>query len=63
MQISLTISGIRLKFADSTYSWGFSESLFLLNIYKIIIHVFHKLVPNSTHFVADSAKLLFLEQF
>ena len=57
MRISLKISGFRLQFADSTNNCGLRDSLSLLHIVLLFVLGFHKLVPDFTHFVADSAKL------
>ena len=57
MRIPLKISGFRLQFADSTNNCGLRDSLSLLHIVLLFVLGFHKLVPDFTHFVADSAKL------
>ena len=70
-RIPLTICRFRLQFAESAYNWlkplttcGFHLQLriprqlrFTKHIFYYLFHGFHKLVPDSTLFVADAATL------
>ena len=54
---SAKLGGFRFQFVDSAYSCGFPDNSCLLKTYTIICSWFYKLVLDSAHFVADSAKL------
>ena len=58
MRIPLIIDGFSLKYANSTYSCGFHDSLSLLNKYIIIYLWIPQTILDPANFVANYAKFL-----